>query len=634
MLPEDVFPYPSFRQGQKELAESVYLACKKGGKLVTEAMSGFGKTAAVLAGCIPAAVDDDLQVIYVCRTKRQVFRVLEELSRFATRSPVHATSLFSKYDYCLLRGRSFGVSSETFKWYCSFQTSNNLCSYFLNIAFNHEKIGKLVEAQVSRPGSISELLMRSTELHVCPYEVARISLARSRIIVTTYHYLLDENSRSILIPKDKPLDKIVAVIDEAHNIREFIAGNSTTALSFSDIGRCLEDSRKLFLPRICSAISEIADRTAQFCSKSDHWSLSKKSFAAAITGGHPKDWLSDLVFELTTTSGVAWYSVATDRNLPSSIIKLGAFLSALLASLESDAVLLSKSESALFLTDTLPSKRFLSAVDGFRSLILLSATINPPSLFLHSIGLDESSTTVHSAVTDYKFRVRTVIDTGITTRFKMRNEDTYSRIAQRVAAVCSSTSGGIGVFLPSYALLESIKDRLCSQIERESTSGARRTVLVERPGLANEDSDVMMKTFKSETGCILLAVQGGRFSEGEDFPGDEMDVSIIVGLALSPPSPITYAHYKQMEADHLDKHQAYMILSLLPALRKAFQCAGRHIREPGKLGMVIFMDLRFGDQKIVELMPAWLRADLVKGDFWPESIASLTHDFFLSGRGR
>ena len=160
MLPEDIFPYPSFRQGQKELAQSVYLACKNGQRFVAEAMSGFGKTAAVLAGSISAAAEDDLQIIYVCRTKRQVFRVLEELNRFSRRIPVRATSLFSKYDYCLLRQRGFGVSPETFKWYCSFQTSNNLCSYFLNVAFNHDKIEKLVEAQISGPGSISELLKK------------------------------------------------------------------------------------------------------------------------------------------------------------------------------------------------------------------------------------------------------------------------------------------------------------------------------------------------------------------------------------------------------------------------------------------------------------------------------------------
>jgi DNA excision repair protein ERCC-2 len=633
MLPEDIFPYPSFRQGQKEFAQAVYLACKKGERFVAEAMSGFGKTAAVLAGCIAAAAEDDLQIVYVCRTKRQVLRVLEELNRFSKRVPLRATSLFTKYDYCLLRQGGYGVSAETFKWYCSFQTSNNLCSYFLNVAFNRDKIEKLVDDQTRGPGSISELLKRGTELHVCPYEVARLSLARSDIIVTTYHYLLDENSRSILIGRDKPLDKVVAVIDEAHNIREFVSGNSTMTLSFSDIKDCIEDARRLYLPRMSSAIAEIGERAARFCSKSDHWSMNKGAFVSEITGSHPKDWLSDIVFELSTNAGVAWYSVATNRNLPPSIIKLGGFLSALLSSLGADDVALVKSESTLFLTDTHPSKRFLRATTGFKSLVLLSATINPSDLFLRSIGLDQPSTTIHSTITGYKFKVRTVIDTGVTTRFKMRNPEMYSRITQRVAAVCGSTSGGVGVFLPSYAVLGSIGGLLRSQID-SSTTLPRRTVLEERPGLTNEESEEIMGAFKSNRGCVLLAVQGGRFSEGEDFPGDEMDVSIVVGLSLPPPSPTMFAEYRQLEADRFDKHQAYMLLSLLPALRKAFQCAGRHVRDPGKVGMVFFMDSRFADQRIIDLMPPWLREDLVKGEFGTESISAVTQGFFSSSRPR
>ena len=52
------------------------------------------------------------------------------------------------------------------------------------------------------------------------------------------------------------------MIDEAHNIRDFISGSSTTTLSFSDIRDCVTDSRSLYLPRISSAISEIGDRAA------------------------------------------------------------------------------------------------------------------------------------------------------------------------------------------------------------------------------------------------------------------------------------------------------------------------------------------------------------------------------------
>jgi DNA excision repair protein ERCC-2 len=631
--PEEIFPYPSFREGQKELAESVYFACKDGRRFVAEAMSGFGKTAAVLAGVVSAASEDDLDIVYVCRTKRQVLRVLEELNRLSERLPVRAASLFSKYDYCLLRQRSFGVSPETFKWYCSFQTSNNLCSYFLNAAFNLKRIEALVDDHTRKPGPVSGLLSEGTELHVCPYEIARLALARSRVVVTTYHYLLDKNSRSILFAGDRPLNKVAAVIDEAHNVRDFISGNSSTALPFSEITECINDSRDLYLPRMCAALSEINARVTSVCSKSRGWLINKRSFVAAITGDHPKDWLSDIIFELSTNSGVAWYSVAMNRNLPPSIIKLGAFLSALLSSLDSEDTALVKSDSALFLTDTNPSKRFMEAVEGFKSLILLSATINPSDLFLRSIGLDSSSTIVHSASASHKFRIKTVVDGGVTTRFKMRTGEMFSKIALRIAAICSATSGGVGVFLPSYAVLESIRELLASELEHAGTAEhPARKLLVERPGLALEDSDGIMHTFKSNHGCVLLAVQGGRFSEGEDFPGEEMDASIVVGLSLPPPSPRIYAEYEQMEADKFDSHQAYMVLSLLPALRKAFQCAGRHVRDPGKVGMVFFMDSRFRARRILDLMPGWLKDDIMEGEFEPDSISAITRAFFSGAK--
>jgi DNA excision repair protein ERCC-2 len=623
VLPEEVFPYPSFREGQKELAYAVNAACKSGGRLVAEAMSGFGKTAAVLAGSMAAAEDERLTILYVCRTKRQVLRVMEELRRFAGRHPLRATSLFSKYDYCLRRQTGFRVEPETFKWYCSFQTSNNLCSYFLNVGFNLKGVEKLVDAHVQGPGTIADLLKAGTALHVCPYEVARVALGRSDVIVTTYHYMFDANSRNILLPKETPGSKVVAIIDEAHNIRDYISGSSAVTLDLDDLRACIKASKDLYLPGVSSAISEICDRALRFCSNDSNWLLVKEAFAGYLSSGHPKDWLANLAFELSTNTMVAWYSVSASKNFPASIARVGGFLSALLSSLQSDDIALTRSEGSLTLNDTCPSKHFVSTVSRFRSTVLLSATINPTDLFLRSIGLDPAATAVYSATKGYKFRVRTLVDTGVSTRFKMRTADMYARIARRLESACLSVPGGIGIFFPSYATLDQILGLLRIQ---------DRTMLVEKTGMSNDESDEMIATFKSKRRCVLLAVQGGRFAEGEDFPGDEMDASIVVGLPLPPPSPSMYAAYRQMESERFEGHEPYMVLSLLPALRKAFQCAGRHIRNPGKVGLVIFMDARFAQENVLRLMPSWLREDLVQGDFGPDPLSVAARSFFAVAR--
>ena len=111
-----------------------------------------------------------------------------------------------------------------------------------------------------------------------------------------------------------------------------------------------------------------------------------------------------------------------------------------------------------------------------------------------------------------------------------------------------------------------------------------------------------------------------------------MGAVVVVGMALPPPSPMMYAEYACLK--RAGEQDSYLMLSRLPALRRAFQAAGRHIRSPGKRGLVFFLDERFGTTVARELMPSWLRRDLLIGDFPPSSIESFSHEFWSSSGSR
>ena len=185
---EDRFAYPSFRPGQRELAQRVYEACSSGQTLVAGAMSGFGKTAAVLTGALTAAEETGNRVVYTCRTKRQIHRVVEEVSRLQKKHPVKAVPILSKYDYCLLR-RQRPVPQESFGWYCSFNVSNNLCSYFLNVSLVPDDLDRAVQRVIHTTPAHSELLKEAESIHVCPYEIARLAVAQAEMSVIPYHYV-------------------------------------------------------------------------------------------------------------------------------------------------------------------------------------------------------------------------------------------------------------------------------------------------------------------------------------------------------------------------------------------------------------------------------------------------------------
>ncbi len=119
---------------------------------------------------------------------------------------------------------------------------------------------------------LSNLLKESRELHICPYEVARLGIADSRIVVTTYHYLLDEASRSVLLSgMNADPSKMTVVIDEAHNVREFVKGASTLGLSFGDLEQAAKDARELYLENVGSSLKEIIGGLNNLCSAHTSW---------------------------------------------------------------------------------------------------------------------------------------------------------------------------------------------------------------------------------------------------------------------------------------------------------------------------------------------------------------------------
>jgi DNA excision repair protein ERCC-2 len=447
-----------------------------------------------------------------------------------------------------------------------------------------------------------------------------LSIPDAKIVTATYHYLFEEASKSLLFTNTQ-LDPrhTILVIDEAHNLRDFIRSITTSEISFDELERSVEDSRALFFGKVSASLCLLAQRTRGFCDKYDGWHLDKPSFMRHLRDNEDEAWLPNLALELTACANAAWYSISSGANLPLSVLRVGKFLTGLLASVKDEGSILTKSTSGLTIVNADPGKVFLASTKNFRSVILLSATINPFEIFLKSLGLENTPVELHTAKSIESLQIMTVLDLGVTTKFKSRTADMYEKIAGKIAAVIQSSRGGIGIFAPSYSVLGSLK----TLIERKTPDS--RKILVETRGITNEKAAEVMSEFKSTSGSILLAVQGGRFSEGEDFRDEQMDISIVVGLALPPPSPLMYAEYSFL--GKTDPDSSYLMISLLPALRKAFQSAGRHIRSPNKRGMVFLLDSRFNSKTIVELMPKWLRRDLITGDFAPATISEMIRGF-------
>ncbi|MDG6937960.1 MAG: ATP-dependent DNA helicase [Nitrososphaerota archaeon] len=612
---EDRFAYATFRPGQRELAQRVQAACLGGEIIIAEAMSGFGKTAAVLAGVLAAAEESGCKVVYACRTKRQINRVVEEVSRLQLKHRFKAASLSSKFDYCLLR-RGRRVPRESFGWYCTFNTSNNICSYFLNVPLAGGFVG-LVRESLLRAPSHSELMSSSEALHVCPYEVARLAIAQATVAVVPYHYAFDRRTTSVLFDRNSiERSHTILVVDEAHNLREFYRGMSSAVITFEQVREAIREAEAMLMDEAAESLESLLSTLEQVAAEHQGWMLDRNTVLDRFRSDHGTAWLQNLAFELNASSGAAWGSVVYDRRLPSLILRVGEFVAMLTSS---DRAELVKWEGSFGLVDPDPVRDSYEYFRGFRSAVLVSATVSPSNVFTRSIGLRPDLVAVYHVAAEPAVKVKTAIDTGTSTRYKQRTPQMYEKISERVAAVVKSTSSGVGVFAPSYTVLGPIYKRVS-----ESIGG--RNMVAEAPGLSNTQSTELFDSFRSADDSVLFAVQGGRFSEGEDFEGGAMGSIVVIGMAVPPPSPMMYAEYECLK--RTGEHDSHLMLSRLPALRKAFQAAGRHIRNPGKRGLVFLLDERFGSPTTIGLMPSWLSRDLVKSDLTPDVIESISRGFW------
>jgi DNA excision repair protein ERCC-2 len=97
--------------------------------------------------------------------------------------------------------------------------------------------------------------------------------------------------------------------------------------------------------------------------------------------------------------------------------------------------------------------------------------------------------------------------------------------------------------------------------------------------------------FKSESAnkAVLFSVVGGRLSEGMDYPAEEMEILVMVGIPYPKPS----AKQRALEIFYdrkFKKGWEYAVKA--PTTRKLLQTIGRLIRDEKDRGVAVILDKR------------------------------------------
>uniref|UniRef100_A0A8C3KJ91 DNA 5'-3' helicase n=1 Tax=Calidris pygmaea TaxID=425635 RepID=A0A8C3KJ91_9CHAR len=280
-----------------------------------------------------------------------------------------------------------------------------------------------------------------------------------------------------------------------------------------------------------------------------------------------------------------------------------------------------------------------SDLSDVRTIVLTSGTLSPMDSFSSELGVKFSiQLEANHVIRNSQVWVGT-IGAGPNGRklcATFQHTETFEfqdEVGALLLSVCQTVGQGILCFLPSYKLLDKLKDRwmhtgLWRNLELV------KTVIVEPQGGAKSDFDELLKIYYDAVKCkgekdgaLLIAVCRGKVSEGLDFCDENARAVITIGI----PFPNVKDLQVELKRKYNDQHKNTR--GLLPgshwyeiqAYRALNQALGRCIRHRNDWGALILVDDRFRNNpnKYITGLSKWVRQQIQHHEKFASALESL-----------
>jgi DNA excision repair protein ERCC-2 len=639
-LPREVmeyFPYPSVRPHQDQFINTVFAAVKERKSVLIEGSNGLGKTISALSACLPTAIEKDLKILYVARTHRQHDRVIEELRAVFKKRPITGISLRGRAEMCLNAFASRSTyDTKSLMEVCEMLKAKGRCPYYRNADEQTYEYLQMQQQVSTRPYKSSEIQHFCRKKEICPYELVKSSLADIKVVALSYLYVFDPIIRNAFLKNlDTELQKTILIVDEAHNLPETAIDVSSSSLSLFVIKQAELEAKKfgnveiesfahLFRNEI-EKITENIGREEQISPESLIEIIQKQENMP-----NPREFFEHLH---EVGSSVKKNLLAEGKNPRSYIHGMSEFLLKWLETLGDESFINVASKytnrenvktAKLEIVALDPAKVTSPVFSSTYSNVIMSGTLQPLEAYARITKLPENTVRCVVPSPFPKEHVFSAVCLGVTTAMEKRTPAMYQTIIKRVTEVVQNTPANTGIFTASFEVLNAL---LAEGLE----NALNKPLFHEHRGMTSKVNEKMVAEFKTcgeRDGAVLLGVQGGRTSEGVDFPGNQMNSVIVVGIPYAEPTPRVKAQISYYEKcfPTLGREYGYV----LPAMKKASQAAGRPIRTLEDRGAIVFLDYRFATSYCRSYLPAWLSAGLKILPFGDKILAQEIHGFFKS----
>ena len=479
--------------------------------------------------------------------------------------------------------------------------------------------------------NIEDLITASKSCKGCPYYASRELSSLATITFAPYNYVLDPFIRQSM---EIDIKDAIIVVDEAHNVENTLREAGTIEITpvFVDLflgenmffmrkghAEGLRDLHKLMvrIKRIGESFIKGEHRTGE-----KHIKLEKKR--VETSGGLVRFLQNfDISIELIRLARVSAEYGATKTEMK-LILNVGRILTVLeeiftnhhLYSSEFAVEQNSLFRMKFFLLD--PSFYFSYLRNNARSVILLSGTLSPFPLIT-----SELNTEFNILGVDHVVRPENIGIYNITRTMRLRNKETAIRdlkgtylnlkedwyilevtkiiLKVKMGFRKAKVGGGILVFLPSYNLVNSFRDKKLPNSFFESKT----------------DFDAVLADYERSLASnpILFCVYRGKASEGTDFRDGLCRALIAVGVPFPNLTEVSVDEKKKFNDYHSKKGHSSRgtksgsVWYSGEAMRAVNQAIGRVIRHEKDWGCVFLVDYRY-KQMASQLSP-WVSQKII-----------------------
>ena len=601
-----IFPYVP-RPHQMDFVELICKVMESRGNLVVESGTGTGKTVCALSGTVEHALANDKRVVYITRTNSQATIAIKELRAISKRRNVLGISLQGRRNSCpMLSELSVdNLSPSELSRVCEHKKKNTRdgvkggCTYYANtVHLGQSYFRRFCADNVPT----SDELARFCEADgACPYEVGKMMMPEAKVVIAPYPYIISGEVRHHFLEQlQVEADELILVVDEAHNLADAARDAESIRITKKIVSMVTVEagemgnarlSEDVDLKRLAGALFSVLDRAAELCAESgkDEVALGRGFLEGTLCEalGCDRGELAEIVAEMQATGeDMAYKRLQSGREPTSATFTLGRDLTNWVNSDNARYVRRATlEEGGMIEAYCLDPKGALSFFQEVYGSVHMSGTLRPLDQYVRVCGLGENTKT---AIFDSPFpkeNRKVLFVEDVETKYESRSDPgAVQKLHDYVTDLANAVPRNTMVFFPSHAMLHNYlyrNERLLTKKVYREVQGESQEKLIADIGRFKRDS---------RKGAVFFAVMGGRVSEGLDFPFDELQMVVIVGIPYPKPSLCQERLREFYDQRFGGKGFEYAVN--VPAARRMMQSIGRLIRTETDVGCAVVLDSR------------------------------------------